>query len=105
MGWTFREGARRVRAKVYVAEVAGVAYGPWGDKPPEATGRERVTFRFVNGNDPDNENSKFWDATPEAQPIEMTIANPGAQGIFKPGQEYYLDFVEAIREAVPPLKE
>lgn len=103
----FSDGARRVRAKVYVAEVGrvhrGTSSGPsdWNHQTPagQPVLAERVRFQFVNGNDPDSENAKFWAASPEAQPIEMTIANPGAQGIFQPGQEYYLDFVEAVRTA------
>ena len=100
MADTFREGARRTRAKIYVAEVAQLL---WGDPSHADYMRkvEKVTMRFVNGNDPDGENAKFWDASPTAEPISLTIANPGAHGIFQPGQEYYIDFVEAIREGAP----
>lgn len=91
----FKDGAHRVRAKVYVNSITNKDYY----KPAEGNARfnEVVEFRFVNGNDPDTENAKFWDATPEAQPVQMTIRNPGAQGLFKIGEEFYLDFVEAVR--------
>lgn len=100
MADTFSDGARRVRAKVYVSEVA---HGLWGDPSHAEHMRhvEKVTLRFVNGNDPDSENAKFWDASPSAEPISMTIANPGAQGVFHAGQEYYIDFVEAVRVREP----
>ena len=105
---SFRDGARRVRAKVYVSSVGQRYQGRghqvlddttnrWRTEGDEVRTAEVVQFNFVSGNDPDGENKKFWDASPEAQPIQMTIANPGAQGIFMPGQEYYIDFVEAIR--------
>lgn len=98
MGWTFREGAHRVRAKVWVSEVTQKRQGRPGHPDDVTYQTEDVTFTFVSGNDPDNENSKFWDATPTAQPFHMVIANREAFGIFKVGQEFYLDFVDAVRE-------
>lgn len=101
MAFRFSDGEHAVRAKIYVGDVSNVQSGYVGDDGPRQNPkREIVTFRFVNGNDPDGENSKFWDASPEGNPWQMTIANPGAQGIFKAGEEYYVDFVRAVRTKV-----
>lgn len=113
MADTFHDGARRVRAKVYVRDLTKRFTGNYQEPLPEAEREpdgpamqfgpavphfaEVVTFAFVNGNDPDSENAKFWSASPEAAPWSMTIANPGAHGIFHAGEEYYIDFVEAVR--------
>jgi len=40
------------------------------------------------------ENRKFWTATPSGH-LEMSVMNEHAGEIFKPGQEYYLDFTLA----------
>ena len=50
-------------------------------------------FSAVHSSDPNHENKKFWDATPSAS-LNMQVKNTAAQ-IFKVGQEYYLDFIEA----------
>lgn len=89
----FSDGQRVTRAKVYVSNVEQMQWGT-AAVPKIA---EKVTMRFVNGNDPDSENAKFWEASPSAEPISLTIANPGAQGVLKVGAEFYIDFIEAVR--------
>ncbi len=57
---------------------------------------EEVKLMAVYGNnDEDNlENNQFAEATPCGD-LEMTVTNPKAQGYFKVGNCYYLDFTEA----------
>lgn len=93
----FSDGQRVSRAKVWVSDVTSREQAPQG-KPGVVTYRvEDVTFSFVNGNDADSENRKFWEASPTSQPFHLLIANTVLHGTFRPGQEYYLDFVEAVR--------
>lgn len=57
-------------------------------------GSEQVKLRAVGpktGEILNAENASFSKATPSGT-LEMTIDNPEAQGFFKPGGEYYLDF-------------
>ena len=56
-------------------------------------GASEFKFSAVYSTDPNHENKKFWDATPSAS-LSMQVKNTAAQ-IFKVGQEYYLDFIEA----------
>lgn len=55
-----------------------------------------VNLSAVYGNDDkDNEeNNQFSEATPYGS-MEMQVDNPNANGFFKEGKEYYLDFQEA----------
>ena len=94
----FHDGRKVTRAKVWVSDVTSRESGQnpsYQNKPPNYRVQE-VTFTFVNGNDKDGENSKFWDATPTTQPFKMIIVNPKVHGIFEVGKEYYLDLVEAL---------
>lgn len=95
---TFHDGARICRAKVWVSEVSQRRSGRPGHPEDWTLRTEDVTFTFVNGNDEDSENAKFWAASPTAQPFHLVIANEQLFGTFKPGQEFYIDFVEAVRE-------
>jgi hypothetical protein len=56
-------------------------------------GNEHVRFFAVCGDD-----NKPWSTYTPSGTVEMTISNPGAQGRFKPGACYYLDFSEAPAE-------
>lgn len=89
----FSDGQRVTRAKVYVSNVEQMQWGTAA--APRVV--EKVTMKFVSGNDPDSENAKFWEATPSAEPITMTIVNPVAQGMLTIGDEFYLDFIKAVR--------
>lgn len=91
----FSDGQRVSRAKVWVSNVDRKQSGSPGKSTVYEV--EDVTFTFVGGNDPDSENAKFWDASPTANPFHLVIANKALHGTFRPGQEYYIDFVEAVR--------
>lgn len=43
---------------------------------------------------PNDENSKFWDATPVGK-LELGMINPEAHKQFELGKEYYVDFTPA----------
>lgn len=44
-----------------------------------------------------DENNDFWKYTPSGS-LKMGIDNPSSLALFKPGQEYYLDFTPAPAE-------
>ena len=67
-----------VRAKFKVNSVNRFEFG------------ETVTLIPVYSTDQDSENYRFWSATPSGK-LEMQISNPEAQGMFEPGQEFYID--------------
>ena len=52
---------------------------------------ENITWRASYGEGKDNKDWSVW--TPSGH-LQMNIDNPGAQGHFKPGREYYLDLIE-----------
>jgi len=45
-------------------------------------------------NDPQHENTKFWDTSPSGE-IKLGTVNPDAWNYFTLGKEYYIDFAEA----------
>ncbi len=45
-------------------------------------------------NDPQHENSRFWDATPTGE-IRLGTINPAAWEAFELNREYYVDFTPA----------
>jgi hypothetical protein len=47
-----------------------------------------------NSNEPDSENSKFWEATPMGS-LSLGVINESAWKNFKLGKEYYVDFTPA----------
>lgn len=58
---------------------------------------ELRTLKFAPvsaNNDPNHENSKFWDASPSGQ-MTLGTVNPEAWSQFELGKSYYLDFVAA----------
>lgn len=44
--------------------------------------------------DPDDENSKFFKASPSGK-IELSVVNPEAAAQFEVGKEYFVDFTPA----------
>ena len=56
---------------------------------------ETVKLSAVVGMDGDNED---WSKYTPSGSVEMSIDNPGAQGFFKPGADYFLDFEEVVKE-------
>jgi len=53
---------------------------------------EEVSMAAVYSSDPNSENKKWADATPNAQ-LSMTITNPAAFGRFTTGHEFYVDII------------
>ena len=47
--------------------------------------------------DTDKTNEDWAKYTPSGE-VKMTIDNPRAQGFFKPGADYFLDFEEVVKE-------
>ena len=47
-----------------------------------------------HNDDPEHENTKFWEATPSGSFV-LGCVNPESVSGFKPGQEYYLDITPA----------
>lgn len=47
-----------------------------------------------NPDNPESENSKFWDASPTGE-IRLGCINPEAAAQFELGAEYYVDFTKA----------
>ena len=61
----------------------------WGEKPCDT-----VVLSPVYSDKDDDENRRFWTATPQGS-IDMAMSNPEAAGLFKLGKAYYVDFSEA----------
>jgi hypothetical protein len=64
----------------------------------KTTPTEKRTLNFTpvtaNTNDPKEENSRFWDASPSGS-LQLGTINPEAWSQFELGKEYYLDFTPA----------
>lgn len=91
-----------VRAKVILNGVKTSMYKQYDydyeHRPyPQVTGSRDVLmqnfeFSFVPGNnDPNHENTKFWQYTPGGK-LELNSINPEVAKFFEIGKEYYLDF-------------
>lgn len=57
----------------------------------EFVGQKRITLRAVSA-DEIEENRRYHKYTPSGE-INITIDNPPAAAIFKPGESYYVDFL------------
>lgn len=55
---------------------------------------QTVTLSPMYSTDPESENKKFWDATPQGQ-VQLGCINLEAAKFFELGKYYYLDFSEA----------
>ncbi len=68
----------------------------WEDNKTVPKKLVTLEFRPVNPkrDDPSDENSKFWSATPSGQ-IELGMVNQAAVDQFELGKEYYVTFTEA----------
>lgn len=65
----------------------------WQNSTPEE--KRTLNFTPVTGNgDPEQENTKFWDATPSGS-LQLGCVNPEAWEHFEIGKSYYLDFTPA----------
>jgi len=67
--------------------------GKWVTLPSKEMRTLRFTPVYGNG-DPNHENTKFWEASPQGQ-LELGTVNPEAWSKFELGAEYYLDFTKA----------
>lgn len=61
---------------------------------PSADGSARIYLSAVYSDDPNSENKKFSDATPDGN-FQMTIKAGGPIEFFENGKDYYLDFTKA----------
>lgn len=72
-----------IRAKFYV-----------NSKTEMHDGNHQINLLAVFSPDPNHENRKYWEATPNGQ-ISMTIAKPEVVSLLTVGQEYYVDITPA----------
>ncbi len=49
-------------------------------------------FPIYHNDDPDHENTAFWEATPSGS-LELGMVNAEAVAHFEIGHEYYIDFI------------
>lgn len=83
-----------VRAKfkcISVTSSLGSRRAPDGKSYVECEMRTVKLQPVYGNNDPNHENTKFWNATP-AGAIELGVINLEAAGQFEIGREYYVDF-------------
>ena len=83
----------QVRAKFYVTTLE-----PWFQQGKRGGGN--VKLRPVYSQNPEHENKKFWDATPNGD-ITLGINNPDAFEFFYNlaiGHEFYVDFTPVAKE-------
>lgn len=85
----------KVRAKFRLNSYTAELHGR-NAEDGSRTSVEKRTLNFTpvyssNGND---ENKRFWDATPSGS-LQLGTVNPDAWSQFEVGKEYYLDFTPA----------
>jgi hypothetical protein len=76
---------------------------PTGEKDAQGRSIDRgvhkemrtLVFNPVYGNgDPEHENTRFWQASPQGE-LKLGVINQQAWEQFELGKEYYLDFIPA----------
>jgi hypothetical protein len=85
-----------VRAKFKVNRIEsqmGQKYDQESGKYHEVVMKTLVLSPTYSG-DPDDENKKFWDATPGGE-LRLNCVNPAASDYFELGAEYYIDITKA----------
>jgi hypothetical protein len=80
-----------VRAKFQVSHITEFA-GNWGGQPCVA--REVNASAVTSYSDPEGTNKEWATATPSGS-LKITIQNPAAHQMFKPGSVFYIDFTDA----------
>lgn len=80
--------SQKLRAKFAVQHITD--FGSYDGKHPNL----KVQLNAVYSGDKNSEDNQFSAATPSGD-CWMMISNPQADGFFKPGKKYYLDFTEA----------
>lgn len=91
-----------VRAKFKVDEIRITTQTRVIDrtKPYSPENTEKVEMRTIvmspvyGKGDPEHENTKFWEASPQGK-LELGTINPEAWKHFESDKEYYLDFTPA----------
>jgi hypothetical protein len=86
-----------VRAKFSVNAIRRTRYGKYVNGETVQTEMQTIELNPVYSNDENDENKKFWDATPSGK-IELGTINLEAAKYFELGKEYYVDFKEAENE-------
>lgn len=89
----------KVRAKFRVSRVessiGSLRTGYNSDGTPiwvNAELRTIVLYPVYANSDPQHENNKFWQDTPNGE-IRLGVLNPDAASFFQLGSEYYIDFI------------
>lgn len=93
-----------VRAKFKVDAIERQAHNSYPHKDangrpdysrPERNELHTIKMSPVYGNnDPNHENTKFWEASPSGK-LELGTVNAAAAAQFELGAEYYIDFIKA----------
>jgi hypothetical protein len=100
---TSQRESQMVRAKFKMTGYRSSQYTRQIDKAKpynEPGNTEMVEMRTLEltpvyaNNDPNHENSKFWDSSPSGK-LELGTINPQAWKLFELGKEYYIDFTLA----------
>lgn len=73
--------------------------GKWENYP--SVEKRTLVFKPVYDENPESENHKFWEATPDGE-IKLGVINPEAWEHFELDQEYYVEFVPAHRPLAGP---
>lgn len=86
-----------VRAKFRCESITHLI-GQWYDREQgnhvDAPMRTVVMSPVYGNNDPNHENTKFWQASPSGR-LELQVVNAEAVEQFEVGKEYYLDLTPA----------
>lgn len=85
-----------IRAKMFVNTVSKHEYGNHGGGEPVR--QEQVKLGAVYS-DKDGAANKAWAKATPAGHLELTIDNPGAQGVLKPGMFVYVDLIPCERDS------
>jgi hypothetical protein len=86
-----------IRAKMFVNTVNKVDHGHQSD-PNYNVQQEVVKLGAVYSSKEGSANAAWAKATPAGH-LELTIDNPGAHGILKAGQWYYVDLIPCEKDS------
>lgn len=87
-----------IRAKMFVNTVSKVSHGSHAG-PEHSLAQEVVKLGVVYSSHDESPNKKWAKATPAGH-LELTIDNPGAHGILKAGQFYYVDLIPCEKDSI-----
>jgi hypothetical protein len=86
-----------IRAKMFVNTVSSHTHGSHAGVE-HSLKQEQVKLGVVYS-DKDNSPNKAWAKATPAGHLELTIDNPGAHGLLKAGQFYYVDLIPCDRDS------